>query len=131
MSNICFGGEERAKQDGANTFVYQLDFQSPVKPELGAPHTFDIPLVFRNLEAPASLAGAGAESRSVSSMMSEAFISFARAGAPESSSLPKWTPFKLNDRQTMIFDISPRMESDPRGEERRVFERVPYVQPGT
>jgi para-nitrobenzyl esterase len=123
--------EERAKQDGANTFVYQLDFQSPVKPELGAPHTFDIPLVFRNLEAPASLAGAGAESRSVSSMMSEAFISFARAGAPESSSLPKWTPFKLNDRQTMIFDISPRMESDPRGEERRVFERVPYVQPGT
>ena len=123
--------EERAKQVGADTFVYQLDFASPVKPELGAPHTLDIPLVFRNLETEASIAGTGEASRAVSSMMSDAFTSFAATGRPASALLPDWTPFALPGRATMIFDTEPRMENDPRGAERRIFERVPYVQPGT
>ncbi|MGB5630926.1 MAG: carboxylesterase/lipase family protein [Woeseiaceae bacterium] len=123
--------EVRAQQRGAGTFVYQLDFQNPVKPELGAPHTLDIPLVFRNLDAQGSIAGTGRESRAVSAMMSEAFISFASTGVPNSSSLPEWTDFTLPDRATMVFDVPPRMVNDPRGAERRIFERVPYVQPGT
>jgi para-nitrobenzyl esterase len=123
--------ETRAQQDGADTFVYQLDFPSPVKPELGAPHTFDIPLIFRNLDAPASLAGTDKASRAVSSMMSDAFVSFAGKGVPEATSLPEWVPFSLPDRETMILDELPRMENDPRGAEREIFARVPYVQPGT
>ena len=123
--------EERAKQDGADTFVYQLDFPSPLKPELGAPHTFDIPLVFRNLDTPGSIAGTGEDAVAVSSMMSEAFINFAATGTPSGNRLPDWTPFALPDRPTMIFDAAPRMENDPRGAERKIFERVPYVQPGT
>jgi para-nitrobenzyl esterase len=31
----------------------------------------------------------------------------------------------------MIFDARTRMEDDPRGAERRIFARVPYVQAGT
>lgn len=123
--------EERAKQEGADTFVYQLDFPSPVKPELGAPHTHDIPLIFRNLDAPGSIAGTGENSEAVSAMMSDAFISFASTGVPSSDLLPDWTPFTLPDRPTMLFDVSPRIENDPRGAEREIFERVPYVQPGT
>lgn len=123
--------EERARQKGADTFVYQLDFPSPIKPELGAPHTHDIPLIFRNLDAEGSVAGTGNESQAVSSMMSDAFVSFAGAGVPAGSLLPEWVPFALPDRDTMIFDVSPRMENDPRGAERRIFKRVPYVQPGT
>src|SRR5690606_7052074 len=34
--------EERAKQARANTYVYQLNWESPVRPEMGAPHGFDI-----------------------------------------------------------------------------------------
>jgi para-nitrobenzyl esterase len=123
--------EERAQQDGAGTFVYQLDFPSPVRPELGAPHTHDIPLIFRNLEAEGSIAGSGEGSQAVSSMMSDAFVNFAATGIPASSLLPEWRPYTLPDRDTMIFDVRPRMEKDPRGAERRIFERVPYVQPGT
>lgn len=123
--------EERAQQAGADTFVYQLDFPSPLKPELGAPHTFDIPLVFRNLDAPGSIAGTGVQARAVSSMMSDAFISFAATGVPSSELLPNWTPFTVPDRQTLIIDAPPRMENDPRGGERKIFERVPYLQPGT
>jgi para-nitrobenzyl esterase len=31
----------------------------------------------------------------------------------------------------MIFDVPSRMENDPRGDERRLFAKVPYIQPGT
>ena len=122
---------EALRQEGADTFVYQLDFPSPLQPELGAPHTFDIPLVFRNLDAAGSITGTGKNAVAVSAMMSEAFISFAATGAPSSQLLPEWTPFSLPARPTMVFDLPPRIENDPRGAEREIFERVPYVQPGT
>jgi para-nitrobenzyl esterase len=123
--------EERAKQKGAATYVYQLDWESPVKPELGAPHGFDIPLVFGNLGTAGSLTGTGREARAVSASMSDAFIAFAKDGAPAHAGLPGWTPYSLENRETMIFDTPPRLENDPRGAERRLFAVVPYVQPGT
>ena len=123
--------EERAKQPGANTYVYQLNWESPVRPELGAPHSFDIPLVFGNLATENSLTGTGPEARAVSSVMSDAFIAFAKTGVPDHGRLPEWTAYSLANRETMIFDNPPRLENDPRGAERRLFATVPYVQPGT
>jgi para-nitrobenzyl esterase len=31
----------------------------------------------------------------------------------------------------MVFDVESKVVDDPRGGERRLFSRVPYVQPGT
>jgi para-nitrobenzyl esterase len=31
----------------------------------------------------------------------------------------------------MLFDLPPRLENDPRGGERKLYERVPFVQRGT
>jgi hypothetical protein len=31
----------------------------------------------------------------------------------------------------MVFDVTLRVVDDPRGDERRMFEKVSYVQPGT
>lgn len=116
---------------GAPTWVYQLDFQSPVEPWRGAPHTLDIPLVFGTLDAPGSLAGTGAESRALSEAMSSAFVALARTGDPNHAALPAWPMYRLPERATMIFDSPPRAASDPRREQRELFARVPYVQPGT
>jgi para-nitrobenzyl esterase len=123
--------EERAKQGGDNTYVYQLDWGSPLEPEQGAPHTFDIPLVFGTLGATGSITGTGADARAVSAMLSEAFVSFARTGVPRARALPEWKPYTLPSRATLLIDRPPRLVSDPRGAERRLFARVPYVQPGT
>lgn len=123
--------QERAKLGRNNTFVYQLDFQSPERPEWGAPHTFDIPLVFGNLGAAGSITGTGPDAKAVSAMMAEAFASFARTGKPASKNLPAWHPYTLPNRETMIIDAKPEMRNDPRGAERKLFARVPYVQPGT
>jgi para-nitrobenzyl esterase len=116
---------------GAPTWVYQLDFQSPVEPWRGAPHTLDIPLVFGTLDAEGSIAGTGAASRRVSGQMMNAFIAFARTGDPNHRGIPRWPVHTLPNRETMIFDVETRVANDPRRWERELFARVPYIQPGT
>lgn len=116
--------EARTRAD-APTWVYQLDFASPVEPWRGAPHMMDIPLVFGTIDAPGSIAGTGAASRAVSDAMMSAFTSLARDGEPG------WPQYRLPERATMMFDSPPRVVTDPRREQRELFSRVPYIQPGT
>jgi len=122
--------EARARA-GAPTWVYQLDFQSPVDPARGAPHTFDIPLVFGTLEAPGSIAGTGRDAKAVSAALMDAFVALARHGDPNHGGVPRWPKYDLDKRATMIFDARTHVENDPRRAERLLFERVPYIQPGT
>ena len=117
--------EERAKA-GAPAYVYQMDWGNPY-----APHTFDIPLVFDNTAVENSLTGNSETARNMAALMSEAFIALARTGTPQHAALPDWQPYTMENRETMVFDWPPRMENDPRGEERALFATVPYVQPGT
>jgi para-nitrobenzyl esterase len=122
--------EARARA-GAPTCVYQLDFRSPLEPARGAPHTFDIPLVFGTLDAAGSIAGTGAEARAVSAAMMDSFVALARNGDPNRAGLPRWPHYDLARRATMMFDVRPHVANDPRRAERLLFDRVPYIQPGT
>jgi para-nitrobenzyl esterase len=122
--------DERARAN-TRTWVYQLDFQSPVEPWRGAPHTLDIPLVFGRLDAEGSITGTGSASRQLSSQMMDAFIAFACGGDPNHRGMPAWPVYSLPDRQTMVFDTQSRAVADPRKWERELFARVPYIQPGT
>jgi para-nitrobenzyl esterase len=103
--------EERAKA-GAPAFVYQLDFEQ-------AKHTDDIGLSFGTVPNPS------VAQRAMSDRMMDAFARFARTGNPG------WKPYRLKHRETMIFDTIGRVENDPRGWERELFSRIPYIQPGT
>jgi para-nitrobenzyl esterase len=122
--------DARAKA-GAPTWVYQLDFASPVEPWRGAPHTLDIPLMFGTLDAVGSIAGTGAASRALSSAMMDTLITFARSGDPNSRAIPRWPQYRLPNRATMIFDVPPAVADDPRRWERELFARIPYIQPGS
>jgi hypothetical protein len=42
-----------------------------------------------------------------------------------------WTPFGLDRRESMIFDDAPQVQSDARGQERKLLAPIPYVRPGT
>ncbi|HEY6814053.1 MAG TPA: carboxylesterase/lipase family protein [Croceibacterium sp.] len=123
--------DERARAGAAATWVYQLDFPSPLQPERGAPHTHDIPLVFGTLDAPGSLTGTGEAAQRVSRQMMDAFVALARTGDPNHAGLGAWPPYRLPERATMIFDARSRPENDPRRWERELFARVPYIQPGS
>jgi para-nitrobenzyl esterase len=104
--------EVRARDGEANTFVYQLDFEN-------AQHTDDIGLAFGTLHnaTPAQAA--------MSARLMDTFVRFARSGDPG------WPSYDLVRRQTMVFDHESRVVDNPRGWERELFARVPYVQPGT
>ena len=102
--------EERARA-GVPAFVYQLDFPRP------APHAADIPLLFGTFAEPAAAP--------VGAAMTAALLRFAAAGDPG------WPAYAPPVRRTMIFDSPPRLEDDPRREERALFAAIPYVQPGT
>jgi para-nitrobenzyl esterase len=115
----------------ARTWVYQLDFQSPVEPWRGAPHTLDIPLVLGTLDAEGSITGTGPAARRLSRQMMDAFIAFARGGDPNHKGMPAWPVYTLPNRETMVFDVETRAANDPRKWERELFARVPYIQPGT
>lgn len=122
--------EERAKQ-GSPAYVYQLDYPGTLpNGRSGAFHTADIALVFDNVTIPESRVNA-AGAQAVSNAMADAFIALARNGSPNHAGLPRWAPYGLENRETMLFDETSRMANDPRGEEREFFARIPYIQPGT
>ncbi|UYY60273.1 carboxylesterase/lipase family protein [Sphingomonas sp. S2-65] len=123
--------DARANAGAQATWVYQLDFQSPVQPERGAPHTADIPLVFGTLGAQGSISGTGAASHKVSRQMMAAFANLARSGNPNGRGVPTWSRYGVPERATMVFDIHSRTIDDPRKWERELFARAPYIQPGS
>jgi len=122
--------EERARA-GSPAYAYQLDWATPRDGgKFGAPHASDIQLVFDNIDKPGATAE-GPTAQPMADRMSETFIAFARTGSPNNRTIPRWERYQLPRRQTMLFNVPPRMEDDPRGAERRLFAKVPYVQPGT
>jgi para-nitrobenzyl esterase len=122
-----------------HTWVYQLNWKTPVRTadggSYGSPHTLDIPLGLDNVELSPGMVGSSAEDKAeaqkMADIVSETYIAFARAGIPDNAHIPHWPAFDLKRRATMIFDLPPRIEDDPRGRERRYLGQVPYVQPGT
>jgi para-nitrobenzyl esterase len=45
--------------------------------------------------------------------------------------LPEWKKYTMENRETMVFNVPPKLENDPRGAERKIFEKVPYIQAGS
>jgi para-nitrobenzyl esterase len=123
--------EARAKS-GAVTYAYQVDWKTPKDGgRRGAAHTIDIPLVFRTTDVPDSITTDSADARKMADLFSDAFIAFARTGSPQIAALPDWTPYSMEKRETLLMDLPPQLANDPRGEERRLFAKVPFIQQGT
>ncbi|ESQ81486.1 hypothetical protein AEAC466_21380 [Asticcacaulis sp. AC466] len=123
--------EARART-GAATYTYQVDWKSPRDGgRRGAPHTIDIPLVFRTTATPDSISGDTPDARRMADLFSDAFIAFVRTGSPQTTALPQWTPYSLAKRETMVMDLTPQLVNDPRGAERELFSKVPFIQQGT
>ena len=77
------------------------------------------------------MTGDGDDARRVSSTMQRALLAFARTGDPNYAEMPRWEPYTLPRRATMVFDVESRLADDPRGAERRLFAKVPFIQQGT
>ena len=126
--------DRRAAQPvaSAHTWVFQFDWQTPIDGgKWGAHHGLDVPFVFDNAAIVPEKVGTGRDAIELAARMSDTWIAFARTGNPNGRGLLQWPVFDLTRRATMVFDKETRVVDDPRGDERRLFAQVPYVQPGT
>ena len=126
--------DRRAGQPAAaaHTWVYQFDWPTPIDGgKWGAHHGLDVPFVFDTTDLVPETVGSGSGAARLASQMSRTWIEFARRGDPNHARLPRWPVYDLTRRSTMLFDETTKVMDDPRGNQRRLFEQVPYVQPGT
>ena len=106
--------DQQSRTATAPVYVYRLTWETPVADGvLRSPHTLDIPFMFANAEESAALVGTGAQQMAMEEMMSDAWISFARSGTPESNLLPEWEPYTVGSRNVMELDVEPRLVDDP------------------
>ena len=63
----------------------------------------------------------------MAAQISDAYISFARTGNPNTPRLPHWPVYDLAHRSTMVFDRVSKVVDEPR----KMFSKVPYQNPGT
>jgi len=114
----------KADQNAAPVWVYQFYRETPLEGgRYHVPHASEIPFVFDTLDKAKSIGGeptAGAQV--LADRMIAAWANFARNGDPNGARTPPWAKYNSTTRPTMIFDESPagpRMEDDPRSEQRK------------
>ena len=106
--------DQQSRTAEAPVYVYRLTWETPVAGGmLKAPHTLDIPLMFNNAAESVALVGEGDDAGKMAEMMSDAWLSFARNGIPESPLLPTWQPYSVDNRVVMDLDIEPQPRTDP------------------
>lgn len=120
--------ERRAALGKAPTYRYRFDWETPaLGGRLKSPHTVELPFVFDNVQvAPGLAGGASPEAVALAARVSEAWISFAASGDPNTkkSELPAWAPYDATRRATMLFNNVSKVVDDPGGQERVVMERI-------
>jgi para-nitrobenzyl esterase len=115
--------EARAKYGQAATFVYQINWSSPLLPELGACHSIGVSLFFRNEERVACARG-DVSASSLARRMANALASFMRDGDPNCEGLPYWGAYSPDKRQVMLFEEPPVVEVDPQGALRQAWDEI-------
>ena len=118
--------ERRAMAKGqAPVYKYYFQWYSPVRGGvLRSYHTLDIPFIWENIDITVSMNGSGPERQPLADKMSNAWVNFARTGNPNHKLLPKWEPFTLEHRATMIFNNECKLVKDPWREERLLRESL-------
>jgi para-nitrobenzyl esterase len=109
----------------SDTFMYLYGWRAPgFGGLLGACHAVELPFVFGALDMPGAevFAGAGPEPRRLADRTMDAWLAFARAGAPGHAGLPAWPRYETSRRATMELGRECRVQDDPAADERAAWE---------
>jgi para-nitrobenzyl esterase len=115
--------EAQTKAGLAPAYMYLFHWESPVLPELRSAHGIDGSFYFDNTQLLPITENQPA-AQLLSRRASTAWATFAKTGTPAASGLPKWPPYSLDKRETMILEPSPHIESDPLGKDRELRVRL-------
>lgn len=94
----------------SNIYCYVFSYKSP---KFGfALHTFEIPFVFNTIDKNDLADGAAEisdESKKLTKIMMDTWISFARKGNPNNEKIPKWPEYNLEKRIIMKLSVNPEI----------------------
>ncbi|MBV8984127.1 MAG: carboxylesterase/lipase family protein [Acidimicrobiia bacterium] len=116
---------ERQSELGNDVYMYRFDYCTPVfGGGLGACHALEIPFVFESLDKGGEMfvGPINDDVRTLATRMHDAWVGFARTGAPAADGLPEWPTYSEKRRATMLFDFEPRVVDDPGGADRDVWD---------
>lgn len=115
--------DRRAALGKAPVHCYYFTWETPVLGgRLKSPHALEIAFVFDNTERSARFTGGGPRAAALADKMSDAWIAFARSGDPNTSKLPKWTPYTAAQRATLVLNDSSAIVNDPMGSRRQTMQ---------
>ncbi|MDB5425358.1 MAG: hypothetical protein JWQ29_2774 [Phenylobacterium sp.] len=117
--------ERKYAQRRAPVYMYKVTWETPVMGgRLRSPHAVELPLVFDNVAVAPFLVGVGPGQQKMADEMSSTFAAFARTGNPNVKGLPRWPAYDPVKRATFIYDVPPKVVSDPNADYRRLWAKV-------
>ena len=115
----------KAAQGKAPVYMYLFAWESPLNAgKMLAHHALEITFAFDNTSKVPAMSGGGPKAAALADKMSDAWIAFARSGNPGTQKLPRWPGYNAHNRSTMIFNDECKVENDPGGVERRLWETI-------
>jgi para-nitrobenzyl esterase len=116
--------EHKARQAGAPVYMYSFEWETPVQGgRLKAPHALDVPFTFDTIDLTNATDRSDAAHR-LAAAMSGTWAAFARTGVPDNAAIPHWPGYDLASRATLMLDAECRIENDPRGETRQLWQAI-------
>jgi para-nitrobenzyl esterase len=114
----CISLVERKLAGGpAPVYMYLFTYESNFLGGLfKACHALEIPFVFDNTDD-VPMTGDRPDKHELATAVSEAWATFACNGDPNHPGIPKWPPYTIKNRATMLLDVPCRVEIDPAREE--------------
>jgi carboxylesterase type B len=117
---------------GGVAYNYLFTWRTPgLRRALGAFHALDVPFIFGLGRSPLfrSLGAFTGSAGPLAAAMQEAWIGFARAGAPGHRELPAWPRYAAPQRATMVLGRRRELAHTPLEEERQLWLRWGFPEP--
>ncbi len=109
--------ENKLAAGKAPVFMYLFTWESDFKGYLfKSCHALEIPFVFDTTED-MDITGSRPDKPQLVDSVSGAWLAFAHGSNPNHPGIPKWEPYTVEKRATMILDVPCRLEYDPAREE--------------
>jgi para-nitrobenzyl esterase len=116
--------QRRVALERGPVWMYSFEWETPVLGgKLKSPHAMDVPFTFNTLDL-TNATGGSAEAQTLADTMSSVWAAFARNGRPDHASIPAWPVYDTENRATLVLDKECRIENDPRGEARRLWQDI-------
>jgi para-nitrobenzyl esterase len=119
--------EAYEKASRSPVYMYLFTWESQANDYLRACHAIELPFLFRNFDNEFTEMIVGPNPpMELADIVQDAWIAFARTGNPSHAGNPKWPAYNTDKRATMILNTPPEVVNDPHGDDRKVWDGIPF-----